>query len=459
MKSADSSLRYKITQIIAHHDVLRSRVPFLRKRYIRSFRKAQLEAARNLRDKERIEVAFFLTVPGMWKCDYLMRRMQQDARFHPYVVIYPYSQYKGFSKRELETTLRRTESFVASKGFEYVIPYDEKRHRWKDVRKVLKPDIVVLSDPYKDCLPKYYIYHFKHTLTCYVPYSLTHLRIYRENYMVMPINLVALFCLETPKHMEFALKYMHNGAENAVVTGYPGSEVFMAKDYVPKNVWKPQPYPNLTPTQPAPAQLSTLNSQHSTPPKKRVIWAPHHSIDDAVSIASFLDYCDGMVALAHRYEGQIQFAFKPHQLLKFKLQKLWGEERTEAYYNTWRDMPNGQLEETSYVDLFLTSDAMVHDSASFTTEYLYTHRPVMYLVKDDRMRQSFTPYGEIVFDAHYHAHSIDDVERFLTDVVLGGKDPMEAQRREVYERYLQPVDGMLPSEKIIHELEKLINND
>jgi hypothetical protein len=31
-------------------------------------------------------------------------------------------------------------------------------------------------------------------------------------------------------------------------------------------------------------------------------------------------------------------------------------------------------------------------------------------------------------------------------------------RRQHFERYLQPVDGMLPSQHIIHEIEKLINS-
>lgn len=435
MKSIDSSLRYRIMLMLAHHDLLRNRVPLLRKRYVRTFRKAQLEAARKLKGKDYIEVAFFLTIPGMWKSDYLFRAMLDNPRYHPYVVIYPYSQYKGFSRQEIQTTLRRTEQFISGKGYEYVIPYDEKRHRWKDVREELKPDVLILSDPYKDCLPRYFIHHFKHTLTCYIPYSLTILRIYRENYGILFVNIVGLFCLETPKHRELALHYMKNGAENAVVTGYPGTEVFLDKKYQPHDAWKPQ-----------------------TIKKKRIIWAPHHSIDDTISIASFLSYCDDMLAIAKKYEDAIQFAFKPHQLLKFKLQKIWGEERTEQYYNAWRDMPNGQLEESSYVDLFLTSDAMVHDSASFTTEYLYTHKPVMYLVKDERMRQSYTPFGEIVFDAHYHAHSLDDVEHFIRDVVLGGNDPMAEDRERVYKQYLQPIDGMMPSERIIYEIEKMINS-
>ena len=435
MKSPDTSFRYRVSQMLAHADLIRSRVPAISRWYIRRFRQSQLDAARRLRDKDCIDVAFFLTIPGMWKSDYLFRAMRDNPRYHPYVVIYPYSQYKGFSDKEIETTLRRTERFVAEKGFEYVIPYDKKRHKWQDVKKSLNPDVVVFSDPYKDCLPRYFIYHFRDRLTCYVPYSLTILRLYRENYGIMSINLMGLFCLETSMHRELALKYMRNGAENAVVTGYPGTEVFLDPSYKPKDPWKPQPVV-----------------------KKRIIWAPHHSIDDEVSISTFLIYYDDMLKLAEKYADRVQFAFKPHQLLKFKLQHIWGAERTERYYRRWDELGNGQLEEASYVNLFLTSDAMIHDSASFTTEYLYTHKPVMYLVRNERQSDVLSPFGQLVFDVHYHGHSIEEIEQFINGAVLGGEDPKAAERQEVFDKYLQPVDGMMPSERIIYEIEKLINS-
>lgn len=434
MKSPDTSLRYRVTQLLAHRDLIRSRIPFISKLYIKNFREQQLKAAHQLQGKECIEVAFFLTVPGMWKCDYLMRAMMNDPHYHPYVVIYPYSQYKGFSKEEIETTLHRTEEFVRGKGFEYVIPYDAKRKKWQDIKRTLNPDIVVFSDPYKDCLPKYFIYHFRNKLTCYVPYSLTILRLYRENYGIMSINLMGIFCLETPMHRQLAEKYMRNEAVNAVVTGYPGTEVFLDKNYTPKDVWKAQ-----------------------SKPKKRIIWAPHHSIDDAISISTFLLYCDEMLLLAQKYDDSVQFVFKPHQLLKFKLQKLWGEKRTEEYYRKWDELSNGQLEESSYVDLFLTSDAMIHDSASFTTEYLYTQKPVMYLVRNEHQSDVLTPFGELVFNAHYHGYCVNDIETFLQEVVLGADDPMKTRRQEVYDNYLKPIDGLLPSQKILKTIEQMIN--
>ena len=49
----------------------------------------------------------------------------------------------------------------------------------------------------------------------------------------------------------------------------------------------------------------------------------------------------------------------------------------------WESLSNAQLETGKYVDLFMTSDAMIHDCGSFTIEYHYTLKPVMYLVKGE----------------------------------------------------------------------------
>lgn len=435
MRSPDNSLSYRLRLLIAYHDLLRSKVPWITKRYMHTFRQRQLSAARSLKDKECIEVAFFLTIPGMWKADYLFRAMQTNSHYHPYVVIYPYSQYKGFEQSEIDETLERTRAFVEDKGYEYVVPYDSKKRRWQDVNRTLSPDIVFFASPYKDHLPQYFIYHFRDRLTCYIPYGFTNFSsLYHANYDLLFMNLVGCFFLETPVHRQLAEQYSRCKGVNAVVSGYPGTEVFLDPDYVPRNVWKPQ-----------------------ATPKKRVIWAPHHSIEDTFALSTFLLYADDMVRLAEKYKERIQFVFKPHQLLKFKLQQQWGEQRVAEYYSYWQSMENTQLEESSYVDLFLTSDAMVHDSGSFTTEYLFTQKPVMFLVRSDAVRSKFSPLGAQMFDAHYHGHCADDIDRFLADVVLGANDPMAGIRQEVYDKNLGPIDGMLPSQKIISEIEKLIN--
>lgn len=430
--SADNSLKYKIRLVLAYRDVLRNHLPFVSDRYIKAFRRSQLEAARALRSKSRIDVAFFLTIPGMWKSDYLFKALRDNPRYHPYVVIYPYSTYKGFSKEEVDATLERTREFIEEKGFEYVIPFDGKRNRWLDVKKAYNPDIVVFTTPYKDFPPDFFVYHFRDRLTCYVPYGYGSLNMSKVNYDLIFHNLVGLHFVETDIHKQFATQYSRNKGENVVVTGYPGTEVFQRTDYIPKNVWKPQ-----------------------EKEKKRVIWAPHHTIDSDLALSTFLLRCDDMIALAKKYRDTIQFAFKPHQLLKFKLQNLWGEERTKNYYDHWATMENTQLEESGYVDLFLTSDAMMHDCGSFTTEYLFVNKPVMYLTHDEHFAERFNPFGQMSFQCHYKGSSVEEIERFLQKTVVEGDDPKRSERNAMYEKYFKPADGMLPSESIIREIEKM----
>ena len=432
-KSYDNSLPYKLKLAWAYKDLLRNHWMPRFNQYVKSFREHQLAAANRLKPRYEaaehggspIEVAFLLTIPGMWKVDYLFRAMQSDIHYHPYVVICPYSVFKGFSNDEVEQTIERTRKFASDMGYEYVIPRDNKGC-WQDINKTLHPDIVFFTTPYKDIPPQYFIYNFKDVFSCYVSYGFTSLNIVKVNFDLMFHNLVGIYLLETELNRQTAISHARNHGVNVEVSGYPGTEVFLRKDYTPVDRWKPQDQK-----------------------KKKVIWAPHHTIDKTLELSTFLLRCDDMVALAERYQDSIQFAFKPHQLLKFKLQEEWGGDKVNAYYRRWAEMPNTQLEESSYVDLFLTSDAMIHDCGSFTTEYLFTHKPVMYLTHDTHYKERFSPFGLEAFECHYRGAEVEDIENFLKKVVIEGDDPMKGQRLAFFDKYLQPINGLLPSEMIL----------
>ena len=427
---------YKIKLICAYRDFMRTRVPLLYNHLIANSQKNAKKAAAALRNKDIIDVAFMLTIPGMWKHDYLFQSLRNNPRFHPFVVIYPYSHFKGFDKDEIWKTVRRTEQFIKERGFEYLIPYDEKSHKWIDIRKTNNPDIVFFTTPYRDIEPQYYYYHFRDKLTCYVPYAFQAMNAYKLNYDQIAINLYGINYAETPMHLDFAKKYSRSRGGNFIVSGYPGIEVYLRNNYISPDPWKRQ----------------NCN-------KKRIIWAPHHTIDYSGPFHSstFLDNCDLMLQLAEKYADKVQFAFKPHQLLKFKLQKKWGAERTEQYYSKWQTIDNTQLEESGYIDLFIHSDAMIHDSGSFTTEYLYLHKPVMYLVASDNPQQQFNEFGKIAFNCHYHGRTPEDIEVFIRDVVAGENDTMQTQRDQFYKEYLLPPNGRLPSENIIQTIESMIS--
>lgn len=433
--NVESPLRYELRILLEYHDVIRTHIPFLYRYWIKHSRHQTLRGAKNLQKKERMEVAFFLAVPGMWKLDYVFQTMQQSKRYHPYVVIIPYTVYKNYSEEETETTIRRTEAFVKARGYEYMIPRDPNTGRWLDIKKSLNPDIVFFTCPYKDMKPMYHTRHYTDRLTCFTTYGFSSMKLFRNNYQKLALNICGAYFLETEMHMHFAEQYAAARGRNCYVTGYPGCEVYLRDDYSPKGVWR---------------------NQES--PRKRVIWAPHHTIEGTFSVSTFLDVCDVMIDVARKYHDKVQFAFKPHQLLKFKLIAMWGEERTNSYYRQWETMPNCQLEEGDYVDLFIGSDAMMHDSCSFTTEYLYQRKPVMYLLKNNP-QDVFNDFGIMSFNQHYHGRTREDIEHFIEEVVLGGNDPLKESREQFFGRYLGPYNGKLPSENIMEIIENLIDGN
>ena len=115
MKPIDNSFWFKLRVIMAHKDVLRNHCKPITNWYIKRFRRSQLQAAHKLKGKSCLEVALFLSVPGMWKHDALFEAMRSNSRYHPYVVVFPYSTYKEYDKEELRRMLQRTYDFIVNK--------------------------------------------------------------------------------------------------------------------------------------------------------------------------------------------------------------------------------------------------------------------------------------------------------------------------------------------------------
>lgn len=381
---------------------------------------------KTLKNKQKITVAFFLQSPSVWKYDRLYWIFEHSERFEPVVVICPFNVHLNYDRGEMRKIMKQTEGFVEKMGYRYLQTFDDARNKWLNVKKTLNPDVIFYTKPYKDTLPQYHIYQFKDRLNCYVPYGVMCLDIYQSFYNLTFQNLLWRYFVETEFHREFSHQYQTCGGANTQVVGSLGMETLMLPDYKPADVWKPQPVR-----------------------KKRIIWAPHHTVDYLFNISNFFAYCDFMIELAEKYKDEIQIAFKPHPVLKFKLINIWGAERTEAYYQRWRDLPNGQLEDGYYTDLFMTSDAMIHDCVSFATEYLYTRKPTMFIVKD-KDANHWNTFGQKCFDLHYHAYQPSDVEDYIKNVVIAGNDTMQAERDEFYNEYLYPKDGVMPSQKIVN---------
>ena len=368
-----------------------------------------------VREKDRIRVAFFVVNLSMWKCDSLFRKMLSDSRFDPVIVPMPRPMLNQESEWQEQMRLIR---FCRQNSYPYIAGYDYETERFNGFNEI-RPYVVFFSQPYNGAFPAHRIEKsWKHCLFYYVPYCIL---VEKINSFIdtLYMNICQTVFVENRILKDVESRVISTRGRNMVVSGYMGAESLRNGSAADASVWK-QPDSAI----------------------KKVIWAPHHSIRDidVLNYSAFLDIADEMLELARSYQGKLQFAFKPHPGLKPKLYDMdgWGRERTDRYYSQWEQMSNTVLAEGSYDSLFRSSDAMVHDCSSFTVEYLYTEKPVMFITKDDHL-DFMNSLGAQCYDVHYKGRTIDDIRSFLDNVVLNGNDVIKGERqRFVSENLMQP---------------------
>lgn len=400
---------------------------------LRNIRINQRVALKMVQKKKKIKVAFFLIHDSVWKYEGVYRLMEKDPLFEPVVVVCPYIVYG--EEVMLKEMGQAYNSFLAN-GYKVISTFDNATQKWFDVKKEIAPDIIFFTNPHKLTREEYYITNFLDCLTCYVPYAFVVIHLLESHYNQFFQNILWKAFYETEMHRKFAEENAFNKGRNVIITGYPGIDNLIAPDYVPLDPWK-------------------IKEKKV----RRIIWAPHHSIDDdkeILSYSNFLRYHQFMLEIAKEYIGKIQIAFKPHPLLmeKLFLHEDWGKDRTEAYYIKWKNLENGQLELGDYTDLFLTSDAMIHDSASFMVEYLYTKKPVAFSMRDMNVTERFNDFGKIVFNYLYKVNHESEIKNFINTIVLEGKDNMKTERLNFLNNKLMPPHGQLASENIYKEILK-----
>lgn len=399
----------------------RSRIPLLERR---------------LKDKQQIKVVFFVMSLSMWKGDRLFQLMRESKRFRPFAIFAPRIDMPIEEKEKERVRLKQ--HFLSS-GVEMIDEYDCATDTGIDIRRRIDPDIVFYTLPYSSVTQRsysvcrsYWHNRFPDALICFFPYSFP-ITADKQGYTSLLIDLAWKLFYPTNFHKKLAESLAMTKGKNMVITGYPTADIFLDRERIATDNWK---YPS-----------STL---------KRIIWAPHHTVDaDRLQFSTFLLYADYMQRIAKKYRDSIQIAFKPHPLLRPKLYKHpdWGVDKTNAYYDSWAKMPNTILAEGDYVDLFLTSDAMIHDSGSFMVEYLYTQKPVMYLTRPGHLNK-VSELGKLAIDMHYKGDSEHDIETFIENVVLGNDDVMRDFRKRFFSDWLLPPHNKTVAQNIFDEIEK-----
>ena len=385
---------------------------------------------------DRGRVVFFAMNVSMWRYQALCEALARNNHFDVNVVLSPCATYSIEQQRKDIAALKE---YFAKHQTPYIDHNFEAAESY-DVRQEIDPDILFYPQPYPNILcAKHDISNFEDRLLCYYPYAFW--TAYGSwSYDTRFHNIAWKLYYSTKLHLKDAQRLALNRGRNVVVVGYPNADNFLHTPTV--DVWKSQPKA-----------------------KKRIIWAPHFTISKERSLvahSSFLWMADLMLEIAEQYRDSIQIAFKPHPrlLTELCLHPEWGEERAINYYQKWRDMANGQLEDGEFKDLFMTSDAMIHDSSSFTVEYHYSLKPVIYVQEDvEAYASTLSEFGRLALDAHYKGKNREDIIDFVERIVLGNEDEMLAQRQAFYEDYLLPPYGHTVCENTVIDLLKSLKRD
>ncbi len=402
----------------------------MRRKLIRKFRKWKQERlpeillpwkVRRIRRKEQIRVLFVLNTLSMWKSEALYREMLDHPRFQPILFVCP-----TWEVDDTDNIVR----YLTSKGYEYKLI--KEGYENIDLQTEFRPDVIFYQKPYEGAVsPNLAWSKNRDSLICYVNYGFHGVDEDWSRNTPM-LNSAWQIYHENQLTAEASAALMENGGKNLVVTGLPIQD-----------------------------DLAGVGAEDTSDPwrptdgnKKRIIWAPHHSIDPEnwLQLATFTEYAFYMLAMASKYSDKVQWAFKPHPLLKPKLDKYWGKEKADEYYAKWADMSNSQIETGRYAGLFRHSDAMIHDCGSFTVEYIYSGKPAMYLIRDkEQVEKGLNEFQKGALHLHYPGYNQSDIETFIQNII-NEVDPLNGQREDFISTYLTPPGGQTASTNILHAI-------
>lgn len=377
-----------------------------------------------------VKILFIISNLPMWRAQRLYNLLKKDLRFEPKIIVSPFQRY---NEDECDKIKHQVISYLTERGISDYLIADTNLNLEKFLDIDFDPDIIFPSQYYDNVYGNKldYLWNRKR-IYCYIPYGLNTVKeqfAYNSEFH----NNCLKFYQASILHLKTAKRMMANKGKNIVVVGEPDYDKFIE--------CKSDPWKKIT----------------DGKQRKRIIWAPHFSINptDILHRASFLWLYDEMPNIAVEYKDSVQIAFKPHPNLHNALCQLegWGARYTQEYYNKWALMENTQLEEGDFMDLFKYSDAMIHDSGSFTGEYLFVNKPVMFTTKNvNALREGADDFGLRCIDLHYIGKDIDGIRSFIEDVVLKENDKLKEERSSFYNEYLIPPNGKSVAENIYNDL-------
>ena len=384
---------------------------------------------KRIRKRQVIRVAFEAYNVSMWKYHSLYKAMESDSRFEPFVLLTPSPSRSEYVREKDLQDMKRVFNERGYKIYPSVIRYS------LCFEKKIPADIIFFCQPYSFDKFSFRLRNYLYAHSSYGFSTVTNQKWCEDTILK---NIAFLYATESKLSIDDSKKITAIHGKNRVYTGYVFGDELLNPIASEEIKWK-HPEKNL----------------------KKIIWAPHFSIaqNHVLHLSNFLEMNSYMIDIAIKFKDSIQFAFKPHPYLFNQLCQTegWGEAKALEYYDLWRNMENTQLEDGLYANLFNSSDAIIHDCASFKVDWLYTQKPGFYVMKNE-VDNEINSIGKEALECYYKGLKREDIENFILQVVLCGEDYLKEKRSSFFDKYLIPPNSRNAANNIVEELVKIIWN-
>lgn len=184
--------------------------------------------------------------------------------------------------------------------------------------------------------------------------------------------------------------------DNLVVSGYPKMDSLACQNYVP----------------------------HKSK-RKKILICPHHTVkvlEGEFQLSNFLEYSDLILRLPDLYPD-VDFVFRPHPLLftNLTMHGVWTDRQVNDYLSALKTKGVVYSTEGDYFHLFVECDAIIHDCASFISEWLYTGKPCCYVIDTDngleKIKNVLSKEGWIAFSNYILADNEVKIKEFIDKVI------------------------------------------
>jgi len=378
-------------------------------------------SAQRIRAKKKIKIGFAMVEAAHWCGKDLYDLFANDDRFE--TTVFLCLDFNKPANDVIKADFKRGVEQLKSHGIN-VVPITNKK------AEVPVQDVLIYLSPYLGRFPVCFNLNnvTAKTLATHIPYA------FDTSYHIKRFYSGELFLILWKVFFSSAVTFdiykekCIIGMPRGLYSGYPRMDIFFKPDTKFHFDWK-----------------------MTRPDAKKIIWAPHHSIkgDTSIRYATFQWNWKVMYEIA-KANPSISWIFKPHPWLLYTAvrEKVFPSAAVfQKYLQMWDELPNAMVYTGGYYqDIFATSDGLIHDCGSFSAEYQYMDKPMIYLTRPE---QNHNKLGDEILSASYLVDGKDfnGIAALVQRIFIEGKDDKAAERKKVFDKYLNypKANGMLAS--------------